>query len=115
MIPRSRLRPAAATSIAAVLAVAFAIAFAGCGGGGGPSEPRSGAAIYAQTCATCHGVDGQGGVGPALKGVADRYPDIADQIAVVTNGFGRMPAFRGSLSAEEIRRVVEYERTELGA
>ena len=41
------------------------------------------------------------------------YPDPADQIAVVTNGRGGMPAFGDRLSAEEIAAVVEYTRTVL--
>ena len=47
--------------------------------------------------------------------VVDKYPDIEDQIAVVTNGTGTMPSFRGTLDAAEIRRVVTYERTKLGS
>ena len=42
-----------------------------------------------------------------------KYPDIDDQIAVVTNGKGTMPAWGSRLSAGQIRRVVEYERTGL--
>jgi len=41
------------------------------GGGGNVSgEAESGAAVYASTCATCHGADGLGvtGLGPALVG-----------------------------------------------
>ena len=41
------------------------------------------------------------------------YPDPADQIAVVTNGRGGMPAFGEKLSEEEIAAVVEYTRTVL--
>jgi mono/diheme cytochrome c family protein len=74
-----------------------------------------GAAIFGQRCAGCHGGDGSGGIGPRLAGgrvVAD-FPDPQDQIAVVTNGRGRMPAFGERLSPEEIAAVVEYTRTVL--
>ena len=58
---------------------------------------------------------GQGGVGPDLAGVvADKYPNIEDQIAVVTDGKGQMPSWRGDLTPKEIRKVVEYTRTGLG-
>jgi cytochrome c oxidase subunit II len=75
-----------------------------------------GAAVYASNCAVCHGQDGGGGVGPQLGdgAVAEAFPDVADQIDVVANGRGRMPAFGGDLSAEEIAAVVDYTRTELG-
>ncbi len=81
--------------------------------GGGASGPP-GAGIYSANCATCHGADGQGGVGPQLAGrVTQRFPDVAKQIALVTNGSGGMPSFRNKLSAAEIRQVVEYTRTGL--
>lgn len=75
----------------------------------------TGATIYSSSCATCHGATGQGGVGPRLADVVvGRFPDVADEIAVVTSGRGGMPGFSGTLSAEEIRQVVEYTRTDLG-
>ncbi len=111
-----RLRPHVAhvAGAVAVAAVVVALALAGCSSGG-EAQPTTGKGIYEANCATCHGVDGQGGVGPALAGVvADKYPNIEDQIAVVTNGKGRMPSWRGDLTPKEIRKVVEYTRTGLG-
>lgn len=100
---------------AAASTVALAVVVAGCGGGGDEARPTTGKGIYAASCATCHGVDGQGGVGPALaRVVADKYPNIEDQIAIVTNGKGGMPAWQGDLTSKEILEVVEYTRTELG-
>lgn len=74
-----------------------------------------GAAIFGDRCAGCHGGDGSGGIGPRLAGgrVVAVYPDAADEIAVVTNGRGGMPAFGERLSAEEIAAVVDYTRTVL--
>ena len=43
-----------------------------------------------------------------------RFPDPADQEAVVTNGRGSMPSFADSLTPEQIAAVVEYTRTGLG-
>ena len=75
-----------------------------------------GAAIFASNCATCHGADGEGSLGPQLAGkVAAKFPDVADQIAVVTNGRNGMPSFEGGLSKEQIQQVVEYTRTALGS
>lgn len=81
------------------------------GGGGTGSE------IYSQSCASCHGQSGEGGIGPELGGgaVAEAYPEIDDQIAVITNGRGSMPAFGNQLSEDEIRSVAEFEREELGS
>lgn len=87
------------------------------GGGGGDEAaetgPASGEEIFTGNCASCHGADGGGGVGPAVAGgaVVEAYPEIEDEIAVITDGRGGMPAFGGPLSPEEIRAVAEYTRT----
>lgn len=76
---------------------------------------ETGAAIFATRCASCHGADGGGSFGPALgAGVAvGRFPDAADEVAVVANGRGSMPSFADSLTEEQIAAVVEYTRTDL--
>jgi cytochrome c len=112
-----RLPPALVRATAGFAAAAAgAVALGACGGEGEPAaRPRTGAGLYRAYCLTCHGADGQGGVGPALAGVvAVKYPDIEDQIAVVAEGTARMPSFAQSLSSAEIRRIVVYERTKLG-
>jgi mono/diheme cytochrome c family protein len=76
-----------------------------------PTTP--GAEIYAASCASCHGADGGGGLGPQLAGGAakNRFPTVDDQIRFVTNGSGVMPSFGGKLSPAQIRDVVAYTRT----
>ena len=76
--------------------------------------PGTGQAIYATRCAACHGADGGGGYGPAFAGVVQRYPNPADQEAVVANGRGSMPSFAGSLTPAQITAVVGFTRTKLG-
>ena len=84
-------------------------------GGGGAASTSPGAAVFAASCAGCHGADGGGGVGPQLAGrVVDRFPDVADQVAVVTNGRGGMPSFKGRLTPKQIDQVVAYTRTDFG-
>jgi len=74
------------------------------------------ATLYSTRCASCHGGDGGGSFGPALgAGVAvGRFPDAADQIAVVSEGRGSMPGFADTLTPEQIAAVVDYTRTGLG-
>jgi mono/diheme cytochrome c family protein len=71
---------------------------------------------YEQHCSTCHGLQGEGQLGPQLGdgAVVEKYPDIDDQIAVITNGRNQMPPFGQSLSDAEIRRIAEYTRELLG-
>lgn len=70
----------------------------------------TGDSVFADQCARCHGPGGRGLSGPSLAGVEETYPDIADQIGVIEAGRGRMPAFGGRLSSEEIEAVARYER-----
>ena len=82
------------------------------------------------TCASCHGADGGGGVGPALNGLGEVFSDPATQMHWVSLGSsgwqaevgdtygdtnkpvnGGMPAFAESLTPEELASVVVYERT----
>jgi mono/diheme cytochrome c family protein len=105
--------------VALVAAVVFVVLLftngSGDGGGsGGSGAAATGAQLFAANCATCHGADGQGAVGPQLAGrVTQRFPNIADQIALVTNGSGGMPSFSQKLSPQQIQKVVEYTRTGL--
>jgi mono/diheme cytochrome c family protein len=73
----------------------------------GGSAP-DGAQIFAETCASCHtlkAADSNGQVGPNLD---DLKPDLATVEQQVTNGGGGMPAYKDSLSPEEIKAVAEY-------
>ncbi len=94
--------------------------------------------VYHSSCSTCHGTNGEGGVGPALHGgqAAITFPIVADHINWVKNGstglaknapYGDpnraggqhlaskndMPGFASSLSPTQIQDVVAYERTKL--
>jgi cytochrome c oxidase cbb3-type subunit III len=77
-------------------------------------DPAQGKALFASTCASCHGLDGKGG---------ERAPNIADRpnvqrrsdsqiFQIVENGIPGtgMPAFH-SLESSQIKGVVAYLRT----
>lgn len=68
--------------------------------------------IYGRNCASCHGSDGGGGVGPKLNEgtMVETYPAIEDQIDLIANGKGSMPAYVGRLNGEEIEAVSRYTR-----
>jgi mono/diheme cytochrome c family protein len=105
--------------VGVVIAVSAVVTVA-CGGDGSgpvPSDPvlAQGQKVYKAHCQTCHGTKGQGGTGMKLAGkVANVYPNIADQIAVIANGKSSMPAWKNSLSADDIEAVARYERECLG-
>lgn len=91
----------------------------------------AGRTVY-QTCASCHGKDGEGGTGPALTGVLETFPDCADHVEWIRLGSdgwleekgttygadnpveGGMPSFGGSLDESELRQIALYERVRFG-
>jgi cytochrome c oxidase subunit 2 len=105
-----------AIPIAVTISVTLVIGACGGDDGGGdatlPAELEEGRDIYVSRCATCHGRDGGGGVGPALADgrVVERYPDIADHLEIVREGRNAMPAWEGELTPGEIESVVRFER-----
>lgn len=98
--------------------VVIVMVVASCGGtapevsAGSDPELFDGRAIWIGQCASCHGASGGGGRGPALDEgrVLDRFPDVADQEALILNGRGAMPAYDGRLTAEQISAVTRYTR-----
>lgn len=93
---------------------------AGCAGESPPTptDPQlaEGQGIYQRHCATCHGVTGGGGSAPALAGrMTERFPDPADQLALVRNGVPGtgMRAFDDVLTPDELDAVVAYTRDAL--
>ena len=77
-----------------------------------------GAAVYKGKCASCHGPDGKGetSIGKSMKlkslgssGV--QKTTDADLTKVISDGKGKMPAYKGKLSADEIKALVAYIRT----
>lgn len=74
-----------------------------------PAFAADGAATYKAKCAACHGADGGGKVGPALKGTALSADDI---VAMLTNGNDakKAPHKKGisGLSADDAKAVADY-------
>ena len=88
--------------------VAVALLAAACGSG--VEEGASGEDIYVQVCARCHADNLSGGLGPALVGADASSLDKPEAFftQTVTSGLGRMPSFGGTLSEQQIQRVVDY-------
>ena len=79
-----------------------------------------GAALYKAKCAVCHGADGSGQtpVGKSMRLKALGSKEVQKQsdqalIKIVEAGKGKMPAYRGKLSGDEIRQIVSYVRKSL--
>jgi mono/diheme cytochrome c family protein len=97
-------------------------------GGGLPGDPQNGATLYGQNCATCHGADMTGGIGPRLNPVShlgntSNPLDPTYLITTITNGLknvgcpsgtfncsaGEMPAKGGaSINDQDIKDIAAY-------
>ncbi len=84
-----------------------------------PASAQEGPAAFEKKCAMCHGKDGSGETpaGKALKARDLRLPEVqkqgdAELVAWVSAGRpGKMPAFKDTLTAKEIKAVVAHLRT----
>lgn len=69
-------------------------------------SPARGEEIFAQYCSGCHGADGGGANGgPSLRGTG---VTMQRTLAQVRNGGGGMPAFRGTLTEQQINDVAAF-------
>ena len=94
-------------ALAAVLSMAGVAGFA-----------QAGQDTYKAKCQSCHGATGMAdsGAGKAMKVKPVSDPEVkkmsaADMIAVTTDGKGKMPAYKGKLTDEQIKAAVEYYRS----
>ncbi len=74
----------------------------------------AGRPIYASQCESCHGAWGEGVYAPVTIDAAAskaKFPDPEVEEAVVLDGRGQMPSFRGRLTADQVEAVVAYVRT----
>ena len=77
----------------------------------GPGPDTFGQELYEQTCAVCHGENGEGTLGrPAIGADSEAVTRTDDQLrGVMLVGPGAMPSFR-RLSDEQIDSLVTYVR-----
>lgn len=76
------------------------------------------AALFKSKCQVCHGADGKAATPAGQKvGAKDFHsPEVAklsdaEMIAAVEKGKGKMPAYQGKLSDDQIKQLVKYLRT----
>lgn len=75
-------------------------------------------ALFKAKCAACHGPDGKGetSMGKMMKLRDMSSEDVQKQTDaaltdIVTNGKGKMPAYKGKLSDDQIKQLVGFIRT----
>jgi mono/diheme cytochrome c family protein len=114
-------RVAQLTACAAALALVVAVAAIARGAqahGKQTTTPINPAVTYAKNCATCHGKDGRSktfkGKHKGTRDLTDAQwqADVTDERVFnsISNGKGKMPAFRKKLTTEQIESLVAYVR-----
>lgn len=84
---------------------------ASCGGGGAQVQGQPVADYYQANCATCHGPERGGDIGPALlPGELDQEDEV--YFDIIANGQGGMPAWGDKLSDEEINILIDFINSE---
>jgi mono/diheme cytochrome c family protein len=88
--------------------------------GGLPGDPTKGGQVFGQNCASCHGSNLEGGIGPKLNpiqhlGNTGNPLDPNYLINTITNGLSgvggystAMPAWTSTLSAQDIKDVTAF-------
>jgi mono/diheme cytochrome c family protein len=98
-----------------------------------PGDPTRGAQLYGQNCATCHGVNLEGGIGAVLNPI-DKLPGVANPldpnflIDIITNGRQPQPGDpksiamppkggNSNLTSQDIKDLAAYiiQQNQLGA
>jgi cytochrome c oxidase cbb3-type subunit III len=71
---------------------------------------KEGKEEFGKRCASCHGPDGKGGIGPDLSAKKFKYGRTAPEVTttVVEGRPGGMPAFKNELSKDKIEGLVQY-------
>jgi cytochrome c6 len=81
---------------------------------GQASPAAAGKVVFTSYCQGCHGVKGEGKVpGTPVFSAAWQKKEASDAplLAAITNGKGRMPAYKTRLSEQQVKDVLAYVRT----
>jgi mono/diheme cytochrome c family protein len=99
--------------LSSLVALGLGLAF-----GAATTNADDAAALYKAKCAGCHAADGSGNspAGKAMSVPDLRSADIqkktdAQLIDSTTNGKGKMPAYKGKLTDDQIKSLVTYVHT----
>jgi mono/diheme cytochrome c family protein len=91
-----------------IVIAALAAALAGCGSKS-PKSASSGGDVFASAgCANCHTLKAAGANGRVGPDLDQLKPTAAVVTRQVENGGGGMPAFKGTLTAAQIKAVANY-------
>jgi mono/diheme cytochrome c family protein len=77
----------------------------------GAASGAEGSLLYSTHCAACHGVSGEGGIGPSLTGTSLSAGEIA---SVLQGGGSAMHGLASAIAPDEMATIAEYALTLTG-
>lgn len=83
-------------------------------GASGPQANTAAGKLFDTNCGSCHVLKAVGTAGATGPNLDDLKPDAATVDRQVTNGGGGMPAFKGQLSAAEIKTLADFVSAQAG-
>lgn len=76
-----------------------------------PEEVKDPELLFVNSCGACHGHDGNGVIGPAIRATSHSVEEVEK---IINDGRGTMPKFKDSeLTEEQIKIIANYVTTEL--
>jgi cbb3-type cytochrome c oxidase subunit III len=105
-MPPNLVRGSDADAVAAYVAGVAGKPVAAAGGGG--KQPTGGKDIFTANCGSCHTLADAGTSGTIGPNLDQLKPNLARAQKQVTNGGGGMPAFKGTLTPDQIKAVAKY-------
>ncbi len=103
-------------NIAVCAIIAIAMTSAICAAQAAPPAGSSGAELFKNNCAVCHGDNGAGSalgkrlLTPDLRNKETRQKSPSALAQTISAGKKNMPPFEGKLSGAEIQKLIEYVR-----
>jgi mono/diheme cytochrome c family protein len=82
-----------------------------------PAVAEDAAALYKAKCQVCHGADGKPSAAGEKMGAKDFHaPDVvkmsdADLVKITKEGKGKMPAYAGKLTDDQITELIKHVRS----
>lgn len=78
-------------------------------------EAQRGLAVYAQSCATCHGPRGRGAQGPSITGPMFRHGSSDEELErSIREGYPAqgMPSFKDALTGANVKEIIAFIRSQ---
>lgn len=79
-----------------------------------PGDAAAGKVVFTTNCGACHTLSDAGATGTVGPNLDETQPDAALAYDRITNGKGGMPAWKGTLTDQQIADVTAYVSTAAG-